>query len=167
MTAINTTKTSAKDRDLILTRLIDASPDKVFQAWTEPELLKQWFAPLPWTTPIVEADVRAGGKSLIVMRSPDATDYPYEGVYLEVVKNQRLVFTNAYTKAWEPAAKPFTTVILTFEPHAGMTKYTALVRHWNVADREAHEKMGFHQGWPICTEQLAALVERRGDASPG
>lgn len=167
MAAINTTKTSTKDRDLILTRLIDATPEKVYQAWTDPELLKRWFAPLPWTTPIVEADVRSGGANLIVMRSPDATDYPYEGVYLEVVKSQRLVFTNAYTKAWEPAAKPFTTVILTFEPHAGMTKYTALVRHWSVADREAHEKMGFHQGWPICTEQLAALVERREDVNSG
>ena len=161
MSAINTTKTSTKDRDLILTRLIDATPDKVYQAWANPELLKLWFAPLPWTTPIVEADVRAGGSSLIVMRSPDATDYPYEGVYLEVVENKRLVLTNAYIKAWEPSAKPFTTVILTFEPHAGMTKYTALVRHWSVADREAHEKMGFHQGWPLCTEQLAALVESR------
>jgi uncharacterized protein YndB with AHSA1/START domain len=153
------TKTSAKDRDLTLMRIVDAAPEKVFEAWTNPALLKQWFAPLPWTTPVVEADVRPGGSSLIVMRSPDGTDYPFQGVYLEVVKNERLVFTNAYTKAWEPAAKPFTTVVLTFEPHAGKTKYTALVRHWTVEDREAHEKMGFHQGWPLCAEQLAALVE--------
>jgi uncharacterized protein YndB with AHSA1/START domain len=159
----NKTKTSTKDRDLILTRIIDALPEKIFQAWTDPALLKQWFAPLPWTTPIVEADVRAGGSSLIVMRAPDGTDYPYQGVYLEVVKNERLVFTNAYTKAWEPAAKPFTTVILSFEAHAGKTKYTALVRHWTVADREAHEKMGFHQGWPLCAEQLAALVEPQSE----
>jgi uncharacterized protein YndB with AHSA1/START domain len=133
----------------------------VFEAWTQPELLKLWFAPLPWTTPIVETDVRPGGSSLIVMRSEDGTDFPYQGVYLEVVTNEKLVFTNAYTKAWEPAAKPFTTVILTFEPHAGMTKYTALVRHWSVADREAHEKMGFHKGWPICAQQMADLIEVR------
>ena len=153
------TRTSTKDRDLILTRIVDAPPEKVYQAWANPELLKQWFAPLPWTTPIVEADVRAGGASLIVMRSPDGSDYPYQGVYLEVVENVRIVLTNAYTKAWEPSTKPFTTVILTFEPHAGKTKYTALVRHWSVEDREAHEKMGFHVGWPLCAEQLAALVE--------
>lgn len=156
-----TLKTLTKDRDLIMTRLIDAPPERVFEAWTRPELLKLWFAPLPWTTPIVETDVRAGGSSLIVMRSEDGTDFPYQGVYLEVVKNEKLVFTNAYTKAWEPAAKPFTTVILTFEPHAGMTKYTALVRHWSVADREAHEKMGFHKGWPICAQQMADLIEVR------
>jgi len=156
-----TLKTSTKDRDLIMTRLIDAPPGRVFEAWTQPELLKLWFAPLPWTTPIVETDVRPGGSSLIVMRSEDGSDFPYQGVYLEVVRNEKLVFTNAYTHAWEPAAKPFTTVILTFEPHAGMTKYTALVRHWSVADREAHEKMGFHKGWPICAQQMADLIEVR------
>jgi uncharacterized protein YndB with AHSA1/START domain len=53
------------------------------------------------------------------------------------------------------------TMILTFEDLGdGRTIYTATVRHWTIADREAHEQMGFHQGWPIATEQLAALVER-------
>ena len=148
------------DRDLILTRIIDAPPAKVFRAWTEPELLKQWFAPLPWTTPVAETDVRPGGSSLVVMRGPDGNEFPNRGVYLEVVKNQRLVFTDAYTKAWEPSEKPFMTVILTFENAGGKTRYTALVRHWTVADREAHEKMGFHQGWGMCTDQLAALVAK-------
>lgn len=157
----DTLKTSAHDRDLKLTRLIDAAPERVYAAWTQPELLKLWFAPLPWTTPIAELEVRPGGSSLIVMRAEDGSDFPYRGVYLEAVPNARLVFTNAYTKAWEPAAKPFTTVVLTFEPHAGMTKYTALVRHWNTADREAHEKMGFHKGWPTCAQQLADLLEER------
>jgi len=164
----HTMKTSTNDRDLQLTRLIDAPPDKVFAAWTNPELLKLWFAPLPWTTPIAKLDVRAGGSNLIVMRSPDGADYPYRGTYLEVVKNELIVFTNAYTTAWEPAGKPFSTVILTFEPHAGMTRYTALVRHWSIDDREAHEKMGFHVGWPTCAQQLADLVEvRAGRAGTG
>ena len=146
------------DRELVLTRIIDAPREKVFRAWTEPELLKQWFAPLPWTTPVAETDVRPGGASLIVMRSPDGKELPNRGVYLEVVENQRLVFTDAYTKAWELAEKPFMTVILTFGDEGGKTKYTARVCHWTVADREAHEKMGFHQGWAQCTDQLAQLV---------
>ena len=83
---------------------------------------------------------------------------PNRGVYLEVVQNERLVFTDAFTRPWEPSQKPFMTVILTFEDQGGKTKYTALVRHWTVADREAHEKMGFHPGWDICTDQLAALA---------
>jgi uncharacterized protein YndB with AHSA1/START domain len=153
-----TTATNLTDRDLVLSRLIDAPPEKVYRAWTDPELLKQWFAPLPYTTPTAELDVRPGGSNLIVMRSAEGNDMPNRGVYLEVVPNERLVFTDAYASAWAPSEKPFMTVILTFENLGGKTKYTALVRHWTVADREAHEKMGFHEGWGICADQLTALV---------
>jgi uncharacterized protein YndB with AHSA1/START domain len=148
------------ERDLILTRLIDAPRDKLYRAWTEPELLKQWFAPAPYTTPHAELDVRVGGANAVVMRSPDGNDIPCSGVYLEVVPNQRLVFTDAYTRAWEPSGKPFMTVILTFEQEGDKTRYTARVRHWTSEDREAHEKMGFHQGWGQCADQLAALAAR-------
>lgn len=149
---------STSDRELVLTRLIDAPREKLFRAWTDPDLLKQWFAPLPYTTPVAELDVRPGGANLIVMRGPDGNDMPLRGIYLEVVENERLVFTDAYTAAWEPSQKPFMTVILTFGNEAGNTRYTARVRHWTAADREAHEKMGFHEGWGRCTDQLAALV---------
>ena len=148
------------DRELTLTRLIDASREKLYRAWTDPTLLKQWFAPLPYTTPVAELDVRPGGSAFIVMRGPDGKDLPNHGVYLEVVPNQRLVSTDAYTKAWEPSEKPFMTLILTFEDEGGKTRYAARVHHWTVADCEAHEKMGFHQGWGICADQLTALVTK-------
>ncbi len=153
-------ETPLADRELVLTRLIDAPREKLYRAWTDPELLKQWFAPLPYTTPVAEMDVRPGGANLIVMRSPEGQEIPCPGVYLEVVENRRLVFTDAYTKAWEPSAKPFMTAIVTFEDEAGKTRYTARVRHWTAEDREAHEKMGFHQGWGQCADQLAALVAK-------
>jgi uncharacterized protein YndB with AHSA1/START domain len=148
------------DRELVLTRLINAPREKVYRAWTRPELLKQWFAPKPYTTPVVEIDVRPGGSAYFVMRGPDGKDLPNRGVYLEVVPNEKLVSTDAYVKAWEPSEKPFMTLILTFEDEGGKTRYTARVRHWTVADREAHEKMGFHEGWGLCTDQLEALVAR-------
>ena len=149
------------DRDLVLTRIIEAPREKLFRAWTEPELVTQWFAPLPWTTRRAELDVRPGGTSLVVMADPEGNEFPNPGVYLEVVPNERLVFTDAYMRAWEPAEKPFFTGILTFEDlGGGKTRYTALARHWTVADREAHEKMGFHEGWGQCTDQLAALVAK-------
>ncbi|WP_343714671.1 SRPBCC family protein [Inquilinus sp.] len=154
------TATPASDRELVLTRLIDAPREKLFRAWTEPELMKQWFTPRPWTTPVIEVDLRPGGANLIVMRGPDGTEFPNRGVYLEIVKNERLVFTDAYTKAWEPAEKPFFTGIITFEDEGGKTRYTARAVHWTVADREAHEKMGFHEGWGICADQLAELVAK-------
>jgi uncharacterized protein YndB with AHSA1/START domain len=148
------------DRELVLTRLINAPREKVYRAWTDPELLKQWFAPKPYTTPIVEIDVRPGGSAYFVMRGPDGKDLPNRGVYLEVVPNEKLVSTDAYVKAWEPSEKPFMTLILTFEDEGGKTRYTARVRHWTVADRETHEKMGFHGGWSLCTDQLEALVAK-------
>ena len=154
------TATPASDRELVLTRLIDAPREKLFRAWTEPELMKQWFTPRPWTTPVIEVDLRPGGANLIVMRGPDGTEFPNRGVYLEIVKNERLVFTDAYTKAWEPSEKPFFTGIITFEDEGGKTRYTARAVHWTVADREAHEKMGFHEGWGLCADQLAELAAR-------
>jgi uncharacterized protein YndB with AHSA1/START domain len=148
------------NNDLVLTRVMDVPREKLFRAWTEPELMKQWFAPLPWTTPHVEVDPRAGGTSMFTMRSPEGQDYPNSGVYLEVVKNEKIVFTDAYTKAWEPSAKPFFTGIITFEDlGGGKTRYTATARHWTAEDREAHEKMGFHEGWGICANQLEALAK--------
>ena len=155
----NPSETSA-DRELVLSRLIDAPREKVYRAWTEPALLKQWFAPLPWNTPHAELDVRPGGANLVVMRGPDGQEFPNRGVYLEVVPNEQLVFTDAYTEAWQPSQRPFMTVILTFANEGGKTRYTARVRHWTVAAREEHEKMGFQAGWGKCTDQLAALVAK-------
>ena len=147
------------DRELVLARIIDATPDKVYRAWTEAELLKQWFAPAPFATPTAELDVRPGGGNLIVMRGPDGAEMPNRGVYLEVVPNEKLVFTDAFTSGWEPSEKPFMTVILTFAPEpGGKTRYVVRVRHGSVADRETHEKMGFHVGWGICADQLAAVA---------
>jgi uncharacterized protein YndB with AHSA1/START domain len=144
---------------LELTRLIAAPRKLLYRAWTEPELLKQWFTPRPWTTPVVELDVRPGGSNYILMRGPDGTEAPNHGVYLEVVPNERLVFTDAYVRAWEPAEKPFMTGIVSFSDEAGGTRYVARALHWNEADRRAHEDMGFHAGWGQATDQLEALVK--------
>lgn len=148
----------ANDRELVLARLIDARPEALFRAWTEPELLVRWFAPHPLTTEVLRLDVRPGGASRLVMRAPDGAEYPASGVYLEVVPNARLVFTDAFEDGWVPSAKPFMTGIVTFEPRDGKTLYTARAGHWTVEDREAHERMGFHEGWGICAEQLARVA---------
>jgi uncharacterized protein YndB with AHSA1/START domain len=154
----SSTRTSPGLHELVLTRLIDAPRARLWRAWTEPELLQQWFAPRPWTTPVVRTDVRPGGSNYLVMRGPDGSEHESRGVYLEVVPDERLVITDAYTRAWEPSAKPFMTVVLTFADEDGKTRYTARVRHWSEADRQAHEAMGFHEGWGKATDQLAALV---------
>lgn len=147
------------ERELVLTRIIDAPREKVFRCWTEPELLKQWFAPRPWTTPHAELDVRAGGANLVVMRSPEGQEFPNRGVYLEVVPNEKIVFTDAFTAAWQPSEKPFFTGIVTFEDaEPGKTKYTARARHWTDDDCRKHAEMGFHEGWGQCASQLEQVA---------
>lgn len=146
------------NHDLTFERLIEAPRAVLWRCWTEPELIRQWFTPRPWTTPVVEVDVRPGGSSYMLFRGPEGEEFPNRGVYLEVVPGERLVFTDAYTEAWQPSAKPFMTAIVTFADEAGGTRYTARVRHWSEEDRAQHEAMGFHEGWGKAADQLAALA---------
>jgi uncharacterized protein YndB with AHSA1/START domain len=150
----------ASHHELSLTRLIPVPRAKLWRCWTEPALLQQWFCPKPWRVASAELDVRPGGISRITMQGPDGETHPDEGVYLEVVPNERLVFTDAYTAGWRPAAKPFMTGIVTFEDEGGQTRYTARARHWTAEDRAAHEAMGFHAGWGAATDQLVELAQR-------
>lgn len=151
-------ETPADERELVLTRVIDAAPQTLFRCWTEPELLMPWFTPEPWRTVEAELDVRPGGASRIVMRSPEGEEVPNLGVYLEVAPGRRIVFTDAYGAGWVPSAKPFFTGVITFDPVEGGTLYTARARHWTVEDARRHAEMGFHEGWGRCAEQLAAFA---------
>ena len=146
--------------ELSLTRLIDAPREKLWRCWTEPDLIKEWFTPRPWLTPVVETDVRPGGSSYMLFRGPNGEEFPNRGVYLEVVPNKKLVFTDAYTEAWVPSQKPFMTGTITFADEGGKTRYAAVVRHWTAEDKASHEQMGFHDGWGKATDQLEALARR-------
>jgi uncharacterized protein YndB with AHSA1/START domain len=154
-----TTPTPIASRELVLTRDIAATPAQLFHAWTQ--RLPEWWAPKPLTTPVFEMDLRPGGVLRTVMRAPDGTEFPTSGVFLEVVENERIVFTDAFGPGWEPNPGIFFTAIVTFEPlPGGHTRYTARALHWTVENREKHAEMGFHQGWGQCLDQLVALVTR-------
>ena len=145
--------------ELTLELKLSAPRAALWRCWTEPDLLVQWFAPKPWATARASLDVRPGGASEVVMRSPEGQEFPNTGVYLEIVPGERLVFTDAFTAGWEPSGKAFMTGILTFadEPGGG-TRYVARVLHWSEEDRASHEAMGFHAGWTKAAEQLDALA---------
>ena len=149
------------ERELVLARRFEASPEACFRCWTEPELMKQWFTPAPWKTVEVRNDVRAGGASFVVMEGPDGTRVENPGVFLEVIPNRKLVFTDAFASAWVPSAKPFMVAIVTFEPDGPdgrACRYIARARHWTAEDKAQHEAMGFHAGWGAAGEQLEALA---------
>lgn len=159
--SVSTQTSFPADRELVINRVLNASREKLYRAWTTPELITQWFTPPPWKTVRAVVDLRPGGANCITMQSPEGQEFPNRGIYLEVVPNERLVWTDAYVEAWTPSEKPFITCLLTFENAGnGQTNYTARVRHWSVADREAHEKMGFKEGWNIATNQLEALAQK-------
>jgi uncharacterized protein YndB with AHSA1/START domain len=142
--------------DLVLERIVDVPRELVWAAWTRPEHLKVWFTPRPWTVTDCEIDLRPGGIFRTVMRSPEGQEFPNIGCYLEVVPNERLVFTDALLPGYRPSENPFFTAIITIEPNGNGTRYVAIAMHRNEAGRKQHEEMGFHQGWGTALDQLVA-----------
>lgn len=154
---------SKSEHELSVTRLIAASPETVYRVWTE--RTEEWWAPKPYTSKVIAQELRAGGRSSIEMQGPNGEQHPGEGVFLEVVPGERIVFTNAFTAGWEPKTGmdsdcDFAMVaIVTFEPEGSGTRYTARVRHWNADAQAKHEAMGFEEGWGIVAAQLAEIAE--------
>ncbi|KKX30208.1 SRPBCC family protein [Rhizobium sp. LC145] len=145
---------------LQLVRKRTAPADKLYKAWTTPERMGEWFCPKPWKVTEARLDLRPGGSNYILMEGPNGEKAPNHGIYLEIVPNRKLVFTDAFTSAWVPSEKPFMTGIIEFEDLGnGRTKYTATAVHWTEEDKKAHEEMGFHEGWGIVADQLEEVAK--------
>jgi uncharacterized protein YndB with AHSA1/START domain len=99
------------------------------------------------------------------MKSPEGDEYPNYGVYLELIKNKRIVWTDAFKPGWIPVEdssdRPFLIVAsLDFEDLGnGKTKYTAIARHWTVDACNKHKEMGFYEGWGVCIDQLVEYIK--------
>jgi uncharacterized protein YndB with AHSA1/START domain len=149
--------------DLVLERTVPVPPELVWQAWTEPEHVVRWFAPEPFQTTLCEIDLYPGGKFRTVMVSPDGEELnDGTGAFLEVIPNRRLAWTTTLTPGFRPAPAhdlPFTAFI-DLEPDGnGGTRYVAIARHADAEAHDQHEKMGFHEGWGTCLDQLVAHVQ--------
>jgi uncharacterized protein YndB with AHSA1/START domain len=150
--------------DLVLERVVPVSPDRIWRAWTEPEQLKQWFCPRPWQTTACEIDLRPGGRFYTVMQGPDGKEvFPNTGCYLEVVPNERLVWTGALGPGFRPADHPddvpVFTAIIAIERVDGGSKYTAIAMHRDPEATAKHKEMGFHEGWGAALDQLVELAQ--------
>jgi uncharacterized protein YndB with AHSA1/START domain len=157
--------------DLMLERVIDVPRELVWQAWTTPEKLMPWFCPLPWKTVECEIDLQLGGKFYTVIQSPEGQRFPNNGCYLEIIPNEKLVWTSALEPGFRPVTLPESsrghecaefamTATLLLETVAGGTKYIAHVMHANKDARNAHEKMGFEEGWGTCLDQLVDMIKQ-------
>ena len=151
--------------DLVLERVVDVPRELVWKAWTDPDTLMQWFTPAPWKTVACKIDLRPGGVFGTTMRGPEpGQEFSGDGCYLEIIKNEKLVWTSALGPGYRPQEAPADgqfhfTAVITMEEHEGGTKYTALAVHGNEAARIAHEAMGFHSGWGAALDQLVALFK--------
>ena len=142
--------------ELSVARFIAAPPAVVYRVFTT--RTREWWCPKPWTTPVVDWDMRPGGSARCVMQSPDGERHEHDGVFLEVIPERRVVFTDAFRKGWEPIG-PFMVATIDFGPDGIGTRYTATVRHWTEEAFEQHKAMGFTEGWGAVADQLAALAE--------
>ena len=142
------------DLDLVLVRELNAPAELLYTCWTTPEHLVHWFVPKPHKVTACRLDVRPGGACSTTF-DVDGALMENNGVYLEVIPNRKLVFTDTYTEGWKPAPDPFMTAILLLaDAPGGGTTYTAIARHRSPETRESHEKMGFFDGWGTVVSQL-------------
>lgn len=156
--------------DLSFTRIVDVPRSLVWRAWTEPELLKPWFCPLPWKTIDCEIDLRPGGIFHTTMQSPEGQEFPNSGCYLEIIPQTKLVWTNALLPGFRPSLPAATcgsddanfmfTAMIELADHASGTRYSATVIHADEAGCKKHAEMGFEGGWGTALDQLVALVKK-------
>jgi uncharacterized protein YndB with AHSA1/START domain len=141
------------ERELIITRILNAPRNLVFKVWTQAEHFPYWIGPKDFTTTFCQMDVRLGGTYRACIRSPEGTDHWMQGVYQEIVEPESLVFTFA----WEDEngkPKHQTVVTVTFaEQHDKtlMTFHQALFE--SVESRDSHRS-----GWSECFERLEAYL---------
>lgn len=149
--------------DLVLERTLDAPLEQVWRAYTDAGHMKRWFAPRPYEITECELDLSPGGVFRIRMIGPDGFDtgHGVPGCVLEVVEQQKLAWTSALGPGYRPNEMgegcdsfPLTVVVTFADAGGGKTAYKAVALHKDAADRETHEKMGFHEGWGTVADQL-------------
>jgi uncharacterized protein YndB with AHSA1/START domain len=141
------------DRELVVTRVIDAPRALVFRAWTQPEHIARWWGPRGFTTTFCQMDVRVGGAYRCCMRSPQGTDHWKVGVYREIVEPERIVFTFAWADADGNAGHELLTTV-TFDDERGKTKLTLRQSVF-----ETRERRDDHvSGWTSCLERFGEYM---------
>lgn len=153
--------------EMSITRIFDAPRELVWKAWTEPERLKQWWGPKGYTAPVIQVDLRVGGKYLFCMRSPEGQDIWATGVYREIKPVERLVYTDSFGDKdgnVVPASAYGITdyfpkemvVTVLLEDLNGKTKVTTTMQ-WMP---EGEIRVGALQGWGESFDKLEESLKR-------
>jgi len=161
------------ERAFTITRWFDAPRERVWQAWTDPAQLAEWWGPHGFTNPVADVDVRPSGELRIVMRSPDGADFPVVGEFLEVEPPSKLVFSDvvgdqappewrARIDSNRPSSMPGSqlriVVTVTFEERDGGTLLSIRNQFDSDEDRDAIMRDGAVEGWTESLERLETLL---------
>lgn len=156
---------SQSTREINITRIFDAPKNRVWSAWTDPDLVRHWWGPKGFTTPYCTIDFRVGGKYLNCMHSPEGQDYWSTGTYREIVNLERIVNTDSFadkegnivsaatygiTPAWPDEAL----ITLTFKDQGGKTRFT--LKHADIPAGKDGDLC--EDGWNETLDRLAEYL---------
>lgn len=148
--------------DLEISRLVAAPRARVWDAWSNPRNLAEWWCPKPWTTEVRKFDFRPGGDFYTFMRGPGGegeSDNP--GCFLEIVPQEKISWTSCLSGGYRPNTPwmPMTAIFTMADEGKG-TRYIARVLHLNEEEAQKHVDMGFYDGWGTCITQLEEFAQK-------
>ncbi|HKT60067.1 MAG TPA: SRPBCC family protein [Gemmatimonadales bacterium] len=149
-----TTYTTPTDREVVITRVVDAPRRLVFAAWTDPKHIPNWLGFEEWTMPVCELDLRPGGAWRYGWRSPDGSEMTMGGLVREVTPPERLVTTERWGPEW-----PETVNTLTLTESGGRTTVTLTITYPSKAARDAALETGMKDGMDLSFARLDRLVQ--------
>ncbi len=153
------TLTLPSDREIRISRIFDAPPERVYRAHVDPKALAEWWGPQDYVNRIDTWEPRPGGAWRIVQTAPDGTEHAFRGVFQEVVPSRRLAWTFEY----EPMPGHISTQSTAFEPErGGKTKLTIRVIFSTQADRDGMLASGMEWGMRLGYERLDDILARYG-----
>ena len=142
------------ETDLSFTRTLTVPRSLVWECWTSPEHIPHFFVPRPHRVTACDINLKVGGRFNTTFEV-DGTLMENHGVFLDLIPDEKLVFTDTYSEGWKPTPDPFMTAILLLsDAPDGGTTYTAIARHRSPETRKVHEEMGFYGGWGTVVDQL-------------
>lgn len=142
------------ERELVITRIFDAPRKVVYQAWADPERAVKWLGPKGFTGKIIKMDARPGGSYRFYMRDPQGGDHWQQGVFREIVENERIVQTYAWADAEGNPTLPETLLTVTFEDHGAKTRLTLHQAVFeSVTARDMHRG-----GWSSALDRLEEVL---------
>ena len=149
-----TSYTTPRDREIVITRVVDAPRRLVFAAWTDPKHIPNWLGfPEGWTMPVCELDLRPGGAWRYVWRKSDGSEMTMGGLVREVTPPERLVTTERWGPEW-----PETVNTLMLAESGGRTTITLTITYPSKAARDAALETGMKGGMDVSFARLDRLV---------